>query len=134
MNKEKYVTIYEEYSVGTSIDVLEQKKLKEKGELPLGGAICVFDEALDNTVYYKIVEVHYFDSIEVYTKRDGLLAEKNIYRIDDEGNRIFDHVYTSLGYVHQGELISKVNYFYSKNTDFSCVSWNNEEKGYTGKI
>lgn len=129
MNKHEIITVYEKFQEGTSIDINFQKELKEQGNRPIGVAFVRFDEVINTSIYYFIEEIFIFDTLE-FVVQTGYKKRRNVYRINDKNQLIFDYVASEQHKRHGGKIISKVSY--SCNGEHGITIWNNEEEGYKG--
>lgn len=126
---DKTIPIYEKYNEGTSIDVLEQKKLEKKGERPRGIAFVRFDEAIDRAIYYTIDRVIYFDTVRITVVDKFNRWNYCIYRIDND-NLIYDPLSSKKGSLEKG-AIKEIRFLNEKEGEGYTFY---EGEGYTGKI
>ena len=128
---ETRIAIYEKYNVGTSIDVLEQEKLRKEGKRPVGVAFVRFDEAISKTIYYTIDRVVYFDTVRVTVIDKFQRWNYCLYRIDSDSNKlIYDPISSERGQLEQG-AITDIRFLNVKDNE-EYIFYNGE--GYTGKI
>lgn len=130
METEK-ITICEKYNEGTSIDVLEQEKLRKGGKRPVGVAFATFDEAISKTIYYTIDRVVYFDTVRITVVDKFQRWNYLIYRIDQDNNKlIYDPISSVKGQIEKGE-IKEIRFLNTKEEE-TCIFYKGE--GYKGKI
>ena len=126
---ETKLTIYEKYNIGTSIDVLEQEKLRKKGKRPVGVAFVRFDEVIDGAIYYTIDRVIYFDTVRITVIDVFNRWNYCIYRID-HNNLIYDPISSTRGPLEKGEI--KEIRFLNETEEETYIFFSGEK--YTGKI
>ena len=123
------LTVYEKYNSGTSIDVLEQIKLKKERKRPLGIAFVQFDEAVNGSIYYTIDRVIYFDTVRITVIDKFNRWNYYMYRIGGD-NLIFDPICSKTGHLEKGE-ITEIR-FLNETEEETYIFY--EGEGYRGKI
>ena len=126
---ETKLTIYKKYHIGTSIDVLEQEKLRKEGKRPLGMAFLRFDEATNGSIYYKIDRVIYFDTVRITVIDKFQRWSYYLYRIDND-NLIYDPIPSERGPLEKGK-IKEIRFINEKEGEEYTFY---EGEGYRGKI
>ena len=142
---ETKIAIYEKYQVGTSIDVLEQEKLRKKGKRPVGIASIRFDETSNGAIYYTIDRVIYFDTVRVTVMDDFNRFKYFVYRIDNkliydtissfymiDNTLIYDPISSSKGSLERGTIKIKEIRFLNETEEETYIFFSGEE--YRGKI
>ena len=125
------ITIYGKYQVGTSIDVLEQEKLKKEGKRPLGIAFITFDEAINNTIYYTIDRVIYFDTVRITVIDKFQRWNYCLYRIDSDSNLIYDPISSERESLEKGTIKIKDIRFLNIKEEETYIFYTGDE--YKGK-
>ena len=123
------LTVYEKYNSGTSIDVLEQEKLRKEGKRPLGIAFVQFDEAVNGSIYYTIDRVIYFDTVRLTVIDKFNKWNYCVYRIEDN-TLIYDPLASKRGSLEKGE-ITEIR-FLNETEEETYIFY--EGEGYRGKI
>lgn len=125
------VIIYEKYNIGTSIDVLKQKRLGEAGKRPIGLAFVRFDEAIDKEIYYTIDRIVYFDTVRITVIGKFQKWNYLIYRIDSNNNDlIYDPVSSEKRSLERGAI--KEIRFLNENENETYLFY--EGENFRGKI
>lgn len=122
------IAIYEPVKTGTSIDVLEQKKLGE-GKIPVGIAFLHFEEAADGDIYYKADCVVYFDTVRITVIDKFHRWNYCVYRIDRSGNIIYDPFASVRGTLEKGKIV-EIRLSVKEGETFLFY----EGEGYQGKL
>lgn len=120
------IVIYEEYEIGTSIDVLKERAGKNR---PIGIASVSFDEATGGSIYYTIDSVIYFDTVRVTVIDKFQRWNYCIYRID-ENHLIYDPLASERKKLAKGR-ITEIR-FLNEREDVEYSFYSGEE--YKGKI
>lgn len=128
--EEKQIIIYEEYNVGTSIDIIEQQKMQKQGKRPIGFAKVVFDEAVGKSIYYTIERVVFFDSVRLVITDKFQRWNYCIYRINGEDQLLYDRVASERSTLDNGK-ITNIRFFNEKE-ELTYEYYNGAE--YRGKI
>ena len=125
------IQLYKHYNKGTSIDVLEQKKLEKEGRRPLGLAFVSFDEANDGAIYYTVDSVIYFDTVRVTVVDKFQRWSYCVYRIAGK-DLIYDPISSVpfKGTLENGE-ITEIRFMNVKENETFLFY---EGAGYKGKI
>lgn len=129
--------IYTKKEIRESINIFDIIEARKNHKRPLGYASIEYEKTEGNNIYYKITDVHYFNTLEIGIRNQNGKSNTNTYRITKDQTLVFDPFSSHLKKPFSCEkgYIYVLNYYYYKHNELKRYQhYYNLGEGYKGEL